>query len=185
MNWKVVETNELTKPDTSHSVPKLKASKVVKNEKVITLRMSQINPFKHSRVDEFEPNKHVIASVRTKPITVSQPHVITKKHVNSNISGLSSTGVESTTRSRRPQPRSNTKNDKVPSASKSNCLKNNEEKVEEHHRNLPFSNNQKHMSSECYQDLFMVHRLGLLQAYDRESEAANQLRFEVYGNCTL
>ncbi|GKE47445.1 hypothetical protein Tco_1478703, partial [Tanacetum coccineum] len=163
--------------------------------------------------------------------------------------------VESTTRSRRPQPMSNTKNDKVPSASKSSCLKNNEEKVEEHHRNLPFSNNQKHMSSECnnfklairndkskficvtckkclitanydvcvfnyvngmnsrgtnqsanvsnianqkkhkanvkkskklgYQDLFMVRRLGLFQAYDRESEAANQLRFEVYGNCTL
>ncbi|GJY51980.1 hypothetical protein Tco_0442827 [Tanacetum coccineum] len=39
--------------------------------------------------------------------------------------------------------------------------------------------------SECYQNLFMVHRLGLLQAYDRESEAAHQLCLEVYGNCSL
>ncbi|GKA82786.1 hypothetical protein Tco_0789534, partial [Tanacetum coccineum] len=111
--------------------------------------MFRINPFKQSRVDNFVPNKHVKEKVRTKPITVSQPRVITKKDVNSNTSGLSSKGLESTTGSRIPQPRSNTKNDRVISASKSSCLKNNEEKVEEHHRNLLFSNNQKHMSSEC------------------------------------
>ncbi|GJS13906.1 retrovirus-related pol polyprotein from transposon TNT 1-94 [Tanacetum coccineum] len=35
---------------------------------------------------------------------------------------------------------------------------------------------------EGYLNLFMVHRLGLLQAYDRESEAAHQLRLKVYGN---
>ncbi|GKE18733.1 hypothetical protein Tco_1426310, partial [Tanacetum coccineum] len=34
-------------------------------------------------------------------------------------------GVERATRSRRPQPRSATKNDRVPSASKSSCIKNN------------------------------------------------------------
>ncbi|GJY67741.1 hypothetical protein Tco_0470723 [Tanacetum coccineum] len=51
-------------------------------------------------VDEYEPNKHIRASVRTKPITSSQPHVIKKKDVNSNTSGLSSTGVESSTRSK-------------------------------------------------------------------------------------
>ncbi|GJU65949.1 retrovirus-related pol polyprotein from transposon TNT 1-94 [Tanacetum coccineum] len=33
-----------------------------------------------------------------------------------------------------------------------------------------------------YQDFFMVRRLGLFQAYDGESEAAHQLRLEVYGN---
>ncbi|GKB58646.1 retrovirus-related pol polyprotein from transposon TNT 1-94 [Tanacetum coccineum] len=57
--------------------------------------------------------------------------------------------VESTTRSRRPQPRRNKKNDRVPSASKSSCIKNKYVKIEEHHRNLPFFNHQKHMSSEC------------------------------------
>ncbi|GJX03907.1 hypothetical protein Tco_0189823 [Tanacetum coccineum] len=78
----------------------------------------------HTREDNSVPNKQVKESVRTKPITISQPHVITKNDVNSNSNGLSSIGVESTTKTRRPQPRSNTKNDRVPSASKSSCIKN-------------------------------------------------------------
>nr|GFC05623.1 hypothetical protein [Tanacetum cinerariifolium] len=49
----------------------------------------------------------------------------------------------------RPQPRSNTKNDRVPSASKSSRRKNKEAKVEEHHRNLLISKNKKHMLSAC------------------------------------
>nr|GFB04852.1 putative ribonuclease H-like domain-containing protein [Tanacetum cinerariifolium] len=57
----------------------------------------------------------VSASSRTKPITVSQPSVITKKNVNSDLNGLSSTGLDNT-KTRRPQPRSDTKNDRVPSA---------------------------------------------------------------------
>ncbi|GKB43211.1 hypothetical protein Tco_0888153, partial [Tanacetum coccineum] len=88
----------------------------------------------------------VRASVRTNPITVSQPHVITKKEVISDSNGLSSTRVDNTTKTRRPQPRSNTKNDRVHSASKSSCIKNNEVEVEEHHRNLLLF---KNMSSEC------------------------------------
>nr|GEW91234.1 hypothetical protein [Tanacetum cinerariifolium] len=51
------------------------------------------------------------------------------------------------TKTRRPQPRSNTKNDRVPSASKSSRSKNKEAKVEEHHRNLLLSNKKKHISS--------------------------------------
>ncbi|GJW60114.1 retrovirus-related pol polyprotein from transposon TNT 1-94 [Tanacetum coccineum] len=58
-------------------------------------------------------------------------------------------GVDNTAKTRRPQPRSNTKNDRVPSASKSSCNKNKEVEVEEHHRNLLLSKNKKHMSSEC------------------------------------
>ncbi|GJW67068.1 retrovirus-related pol polyprotein from transposon TNT 1-94 [Tanacetum coccineum] len=50
---------------------------------------------------------------------------------------------------RRPQPRNNTKNDRISSASKSSCIKNKEVEVEEHHRNLLLSKNQKHKSSEC------------------------------------
>ncbi|GKE40722.1 retrovirus-related pol polyprotein from transposon TNT 1-94, partial [Tanacetum coccineum] len=61
----------------------------------------------------------------------------------------SSTGVDNTAKTRRPQPRSNTKNDRVPSASKSSCSKNKEVEVEVHPRNLMFSKNKKHMSSEC------------------------------------
>nr|GEZ98646.1 hypothetical protein [Tanacetum cinerariifolium] len=53
------------------------------------------------------------------------------------------------TKTRRPQPRSNTKNDRVPSASKSSRSKNKEAEVEEHHRNLLLSKNNKHISSAC------------------------------------
>nr|GEY10634.1 hypothetical protein [Tanacetum cinerariifolium] len=51
------------------------------------------------------------------------------------------------TKTRRPQPRSNTKNDRVPSTSKSSQSKNKRAKVEEHHRNLLLSKNIKHMLS--------------------------------------
>nr|GEW16858.1 hypothetical protein [Tanacetum cinerariifolium] len=53
------------------------------------------------------------------------------------------------TKTRRPQPRSNTKNDRVPSASKSSQSKNKEVKVEEHQRNLLLSKKNKHISSAC------------------------------------
>nr|GEU87359.1 integrase, catalytic region, zinc finger, CCHC-type, peptidase aspartic, catalytic [Tanacetum cinerariifolium] len=44
---------------------------------------------------------------------------------------------------------SNTKQDRVPSASKSTRSKNKEAEVEEHHRNLLLSKNNKHISSGC------------------------------------
>nr|GEZ83943.1 hypothetical protein [Tanacetum cinerariifolium] len=119
----------------------------MKNDKAITLGIFRINPFKPSRKEKHVPNK-VRASVRTKPITVSKPPVITKKVINSDSNGLSSTGVDNT-KTRRPQPRSNTKNDRVPSASKSSRSKNKEVEVEEYHRKLLLYRNKKHMSSEC------------------------------------
>nr|GFB16175.1 Gag-Pol polyprotein [Tanacetum cinerariifolium] len=115
--------------------------------KVIAPGIFRINPFKTSWEEKYVPNT-VRARNRTKPITVSQPPVFTKKDVNSDSNGLSSTGVDNT-KTRRPQPRSNTKNDGVPSASKSSCNKHKGVEVEEHHRNLPFSKNKKHMSSAC------------------------------------
>nr|GFD36953.1 ribonuclease H-like domain-containing protein [Tanacetum cinerariifolium] len=87
-----------------------------------------------SREAKKVPNT-VSASSRTKPITVSQASVITKKDKNSNLNGLSSTGLDNT-KTRRPQPRSNTKNDRVSSTSKSSRSKNKGVEVEEHHRNL-------------------------------------------------
>nr|GEY87470.1 retrovirus-related Pol polyprotein from transposon TNT 1-94 [Tanacetum cinerariifolium] len=68
--------------------------------------------------------------------------------MNSDLNGLSSIGLDNT-KTRRPQPRSNTKNDRVPSASKSSRSKNKEVKVAEHHRNLLFSKKNKHISSAC------------------------------------
>ncbi|GKE61928.1 hypothetical protein Tco_1512295, partial [Tanacetum coccineum] len=86
----------------------------------------KINPSKNSREDKFVPINKVRASVRTNPITVSQSHVITKKDVNSDTNGFSSTRVNITVKTRRPQPRSNTMNDRVPSESMSSCIKNKE-----------------------------------------------------------
>nr|GEY98408.1 hypothetical protein [Tanacetum cinerariifolium] len=75
---------------TSNSIPTPQESKVVKNDKVIASGVFRINPFKTSREAKHVPN-NVRASARTKPITVSQPFVITKKDVNSESNGLSST----------------------------------------------------------------------------------------------
>ncbi|GKE45725.1 hypothetical protein Tco_1473009, partial [Tanacetum coccineum] len=146
---KVGDSNALLNPITSNSSPSTRESNVVKNDNVISLGMFRINPSKTSRVDNVMPNKTIKASVWTKPITTSQPHVISQKNVNSNSNGISSTGVESTAKTRRPHHRSNTKNDRVPSASKSSCIKNKEVEVEKHHRNLLLSKYKKHMSSEC------------------------------------
>nr|GFC22098.1 hypothetical protein [Tanacetum cinerariifolium] len=121
--------------------------KSVNNDKVISPEMFRINPSKTSREAKKVPNT-VSASNRTKPITVSQPHVITKKDVNSYLNGLSSTGVDNT-KTKRRQPRSNTKNDRVPSASKSSRSQNKEAEVEEHHRNLLLSKNNKLISLAC------------------------------------
>nr|GEZ10072.1 hypothetical protein [Tanacetum cinerariifolium] len=146
---KVDKTNALSKLVTSNSAPSTRASKGVQTVIVIAPRIFRNNPSKTSRVDNIFPNKLVKASIRTKPITVSQPHVITKNNVNFKINGFSPKDVKSTTRTRRPLHRNNPKNDMVSSTSKSSRLSNNLEKIEENHRNLQSSSKQKHMSSEC------------------------------------
>nr|GFC14085.1 hypothetical protein [Tanacetum cinerariifolium] len=144
---KIGKTNALSKPVTSNSVSTPQVSKGVNNAKVISPGMFRISPDKVSREAKKVPNT-VSASSRTKPITVSQPSVITKKNVNFDLNGLSSTRVDNT-KTRRPQPKSNTKNNRVPSVSKSSRSKNKEAKVEEHHRNLLLSKKNKHISSAC------------------------------------
>nr|GFA93742.1 retrovirus-related Pol polyprotein from transposon TNT 1-94 [Tanacetum cinerariifolium] len=144
---KIGKTNALSNLVTSNSVSTPPVSKGMNNDKVIAPGMFRISPDKVSKEAKKVPNT-VSASARTKPITVSQPPVINKKNVNSDINGLSSTGVDNT-KTRRPQSRSNTKNDRVPSSSKSSRSMNKEIKVEEHHRNLLLSKKNKHISSTC------------------------------------
>nr|GFC04340.1 hypothetical protein [Tanacetum cinerariifolium] len=127
------KTNALSKPITSNSVSSPQEPIDVNNDKMIAPGMFRINPSKTSRKERHVRNT-VSASARTKLITVSQPPVITKKDVNSYLNGLSSIGVDNS-KTRRPQPRSNTKHDKVSSASKSSRSKNKEAEAEEHHRN--------------------------------------------------
>nr|GEX16441.1 retrovirus-related Pol polyprotein from transposon TNT 1-94 [Tanacetum cinerariifolium] len=87
-----------------------------------TIGMFRINPFKPSREEKHVSNK-VKAIIRTNPITVSQPPVISKKVVNSDSNGLSSTG--------------------------SSRSKNKGVDIKEHPGNVMLSKNKKHMSSEC------------------------------------
>nr|GFA61589.1 hypothetical protein [Tanacetum cinerariifolium] len=132
---------------TSNSVSTPQVYKGVNNDKVIAPGLFRINYDKVSREAKKVPNT-VSANSRTKPITVSQHSVITKKGMNSYLNGLSSTGLDNT-KTRRPQPRSNTKDDRVSSAFKSIRSMNKEVKVEEHHRNLLLSKKNKHSSSAC------------------------------------
>ncbi|GJQ94917.1 retrovirus-related pol polyprotein from transposon TNT 1-94 [Tanacetum coccineum] len=145
---KVFEQKDTTK-GTSRNTKLAKPTIMGKQPSSSGTKLYSVTPLPKSRVDNVVPNKLVKTSVRIKPITVSQPHVITKKDVNSDLNGLSSTGVNNTAQTRRPQPRRNTKNDKVPSASKSSCTENKEVEVEEHNWNLLLSKNKKHMSYEC------------------------------------
>ncbi|GJX57349.1 retrovirus-related pol polyprotein from transposon TNT 1-94 [Tanacetum coccineum] len=116
---KVDKTHDLSNPVTSNSVPTTKESKVIDNDKVISPGMFRINPLR----------------TRGKKI------LCLKNQLKQE--------VDITTKSRRLQPRSNIKNDRVPSAVKSSRIKNKEVEVEDHPRNLLFSKNKKHMSSEC------------------------------------
>nr|GEX23172.1 hypothetical protein [Tanacetum cinerariifolium] len=127
---KVGKTNALSNPVTSNSVSTPQEPKSVNNDKVIAPGMFRINPSKISKEEKHVLNT-VSASTKTKLITISQPPIISKKDVNSDLNGLSSTRIDNT-KTRRPHPKSNTKHDRVPSASKSSRSKNKEAEVEEH-----------------------------------------------------
>nr|GEX93407.1 hypothetical protein [Tanacetum cinerariifolium] len=102
---------------------------VMKHRNVITPRMFKINLSQTPRVD-LVPNKQSSVSIRTNPITNSQQHVTFKENVSSNMVTASSIGLEHTTRTKRPQPKGNTRNARIPSASKSSVVK--KVTVEEH-----------------------------------------------------
>ncbi|GJW74191.1 hypothetical protein Tco_0133561 [Tanacetum coccineum] len=126
----VGETNALSKP-TSNSDPSSYESTCVNNERVISPGLIRINPFKAPRIDNFND-------------------------VNSKTNGFSPKDVKSTTKTRRPQPRNNHVGDKVPFKSKSSCLSNKLEKIEENHRSLQSSNYPNDTSSECNNIKFSI-----------------------------
>nr|GEY27050.1 integrase, catalytic region, zinc finger, CCHC-type, peptidase aspartic, catalytic [Tanacetum cinerariifolium] len=130
----------------SHSVPQPREFNIVTHRNVIAPRMFKINPSQTFRVD-LVPNKQSNANIRTNPITNFQRHVTFKENVSSDTVNASSTGLVHTARTRRPQPKGNTRNARVPSASKSSEVKKNVT-MEDHRRTLLLSKNQKTMSYE-------------------------------------
>nr|GEV05551.1 uncharacterized mitochondrial protein AtMg00810-like [Tanacetum cinerariifolium] len=131
----------------SHSVPQPREFNVAKHSYVIAPGMFKINPSQTSRVDLVLNNQSSV-SIRTNSINNFQRHVIGKENVSSDMVNSSSTGLVHTARTKRPQPKGNTWNDRVPSTSKSSEAKKNVI-VEDHCRNLSLSKNQKTMSSKC------------------------------------
>nr|GEU76032.1 retrovirus-related Pol polyprotein from transposon TNT 1-94 [Tanacetum cinerariifolium] len=109
---------------SSHSVPQPIEFNVVKHRNVIAPGIFKINPSQTPRLD-LVPNKQSSASIRTNSITNSQRHVTIKEHVSSDTVTASSIGLVHTARTRRPQPKGKTRNDMVPSASKSSEVKKN------------------------------------------------------------
>nr|GEX97099.1 retrovirus-related Pol polyprotein from transposon TNT 1-94 [Tanacetum cinerariifolium] len=139
----------------SHSVPQPREFNVGKHRNVIAPGMFKINPSQTLRLD-LVPNKQSSASIRTNSITNSQRHIIFNENMSSNMATASSTGLVHTARTRRPQPKGNTRNARIPSASKSSEVKK-VVTVEDHHRTLLLSKNRKTMSSECLgHNLFLV-----------------------------
>jgi len=143
---KVVKEYAKMEKVSSHSVTKTN-EKVVKKDSVLAPGMFRVDLTSKPRENVFVPSKRRSANVKTKPITISQPQIIKKIENNSNGSLLPSPGVESITKTRRPEIKKKSKNASVLSASKSSCLKKKE--VEAHPRNLSSLNNQKHVSFEC------------------------------------
>nr|GEX19114.1 hypothetical protein [Tanacetum cinerariifolium] len=131
----------------SHSVPQPREFNAVKHRNVIALGMFKISPSQTPRVD-LVPNKQSSAIIRTNPITNSQRHVIVKENVSSNMATASFTGLVHTARTRRPQPKGNTRNARVTSDSKISEVKKSVT-VEDQRRTLLLSKNRKTMSSEC------------------------------------
>ncbi|GJX22866.1 hypothetical protein Tco_0227311 [Tanacetum coccineum] len=88
---KVDKMNDLSNSVTSNSVahPRKESRKMYTMRKVMPW-MFRINPFKNTREEKSIPSNLNKPSVRTNPITVSQPHVITKKVVNSDSHAFSS-----------------------------------------------------------------------------------------------
>nr|GEV72781.1 integrase, catalytic region, zinc finger, CCHC-type, peptidase aspartic, catalytic [Tanacetum cinerariifolium] len=136
-------------PSASNTLDPLnqKEFNVVKHRNVIASGMFKINPSQTPRVD-LVPNKQSSVSIRINPITKSHRHVTFKEKVSSDTVTASSTGLVNTARTRRPQPKGNTRNARIPSASKSSEVKK-IVNVEDHRKTLLLSKNQKTMSSEC------------------------------------
>nr|GEY22796.1 ribonuclease H-like domain-containing protein [Tanacetum cinerariifolium] len=103
----------------SHSVPQPREFNVMKHRNVIAPGMFKINPSQTPRAN-----------------------------VSFNTVTASSTGLVHTAKTKRPQPKGNTRNARVNFASKSSEVKKSVN-VEDHRRTLLLSKNQKTMSSEC------------------------------------
>jgi hypothetical protein len=145
---KVDEKKDLTKPVTPTPLPKhCENVKIVDIGKAVVDTPKVIAPglFRISPTSAFASTskKNACKKDNSKDSSDAKKN----NNINPNVCALPSTGLESTSRSSRLKPRSNTRNNRVSSASTSSS-KNKVKEVEEHPRNLSLCN-KKHDSSEC------------------------------------
>nr|GEX02103.1 putative ribonuclease H-like domain-containing protein [Tanacetum cinerariifolium] len=117
---------------------------IYKNSKLRAQLFKKVSVRKDNTRGTSMNTKFAKQSILGKPPMLGEIHALSKP-VTSN----STPTPQESKVVKNDKPMSNTKNDRVPSASKSSQSKNKEVEVEEHHRNLLLSKNTKHMSSAC------------------------------------
>nr|GEU36675.1 hypothetical protein [Tanacetum cinerariifolium] len=145
--------NELQSTIYKNAKLRTQLFKKVSNQKNNTHDMSVNTKFAKQLIVENIP-KVGETNALSKPVTSNSVSTPQEPKVVKNDKAIApgmfriNPGVDNT-KTRRPQPRSNIKHDRVPSTSKSSRSKNKEAEIEEHHRNLQLSKNNKHISSTC------------------------------------
>nr|GEW41314.1 retrovirus-related Pol polyprotein from transposon TNT 1-94 [Tanacetum cinerariifolium] len=124
-------------------------SNIYKNAKLRTQLFKKVSDQKDNTQDTSANTKFAKQPVVENLPKVGKSNALSKQVTSNSVSTPQEPKRIDNTKTRRPQPRSNTKNDRVPSASKSSRSQNKEAKVEEHHRNLLLSKNNKQISSAC------------------------------------
>ncbi|GJW28452.1 retrovirus-related pol polyprotein from transposon TNT 1-94 [Tanacetum coccineum] len=161
LNWEITKGKSEDTPCVSNTLDPL--SQKLENENVSEQKDTTKGLSANTKFENQSTSGTKLYSVTPFPNSKVIPKVVEmndlSKHVTSNSVPTTTESqndkviaagiVDNTAKTRRPQSRSNTKNDRVPSASKSSYIKNKEVKVEEHHKNLLLSKYKKHMSSEC------------------------------------
>nr|GEW64942.1 hypothetical protein [Tanacetum cinerariifolium] len=156
-----LEIERLLKASVSHDIMSIVQNSFVdipSNLRTELDRMS-VNPLvdKPNLSDVTPHSKKLHASIPSRSIPPPREfnvikhrnrHVIFKENVSSDMVNASSIGLVHTARTKRPQPKGNTRNARVPSVSKSSEVKKNVI-VEDHRRTLLLSKNHKTMSSKC------------------------------------
>nr|GEX46587.1 hypothetical protein [Tanacetum cinerariifolium] len=124
-------------------------SNIYKNAKLRTQLFKKVSDQKNNTRDTSENTKFAKQPIVENLPKVGKTNILSKPVTSNSVFTPQESKRIDNTKTRRPQPRSNTKHDRVPSASKSSRSKNKEAEVEEHHRNLLLSKNNKHISSAC------------------------------------
>nr|GFC25651.1 hypothetical protein [Tanacetum cinerariifolium] len=127
---------------------------IYKNAKLRTQLFKKVSDQKDNNQDSSKNTKFAKQPIAKILPKIGATNALSKPVTSNSVSKPQEPKGVDNTKTRRLQPRSNTKNDRVPSASKSSRTKNKEAEVEEHHRNLLLFKNNKHMSSACNNSKF-------------------------------